>query len=375
MLSSRERLERAWSFREPDRVPIELGISSVLRDWPSARRVRDFVDNEADNFRGAPVADWGFFGLPSQRLEDVIEEVPGVFHRKRITQRTPIGDFHAIVRHSADVLDPGDFHWERRFINTLDEMARLADAPRAPIPILNEQYEKACARIGDRGLPMCSLPHALGALVRQSATEEVYGWMLTEPGLIHRFLDTAYAQQIQAVLAMGRLGMRPVFVTHAYEMLTPPWIGPRLFEEFVAPYDTQLHRAIHGIGARVRAHCHGSCFRFLSRFRQIGVDAIEPLEPPPFGDTDLAEAKRLVGEGMLLSGNIPSQMFHRWSVCDVRDSIRNAVRAAARGGGFTLRLSGGDLGPWNFADKAESAKAIENVEAYIDAAREFGRYA
>lgn len=374
IMTSRERLEAAWNFTEPDRVPIELGIAREVRDWPEAKRIREFVENEADNFQHVPSADWGFFGLPAERHEEVIEDRPGLFTRKRTTWRTAAGDFYAITRHSAEVLDAGDFHWERRFINSLDDFDRLSEASRPPLRVMAEEYEKACARIRGRGLPISGLEHALGMLVRHANTEEVYTWMLQEPRRIHGFLERVYVRQIEAIRRMGEAGMKPNFITYAYEMLIPPWLGPRQFEEFVVPYDRRLHDAIHAIGGRMRAHCHGACFSQLTRFAGLGVDSIEPLEPPPFGDTDLAAAKKLVGDRMLLSGNIPSQQFLTLRPDEVRAMVRAAVRAASGGGGFTLCLTGHSFGPWDFATRESAAAVIRNVEAFMDAALEFGRY-
>jgi hypothetical protein len=371
-MTSRERLEAAWSHTVPDRVPVELTIADEVRDWPEARRIRDFVENQADNFLFVPAADWGFSGLPAERREEIIEERPGHFTRKRTTWRTAAGDFFAVTRHMADVLDAGDYQWERRFIDSLEDFERLTEAPRPPLRVCNDEYEAACARIGGRGLPIAVLEHALGTLVRRANTAEVFAWLLQEPALVHRFLGRVCDRQVEAIRRMGELGMKPNFITYAYEMLLPPWLGPRQFDEFVAPYDRRLHAAIHAIGGRMRAHCHGACFKVLTRLADLGVDSIEPLEPPPFGDTDLAAAKQLVGDRMLLSGNIPSQQFLRLQPDDVRDMVAAAVSAAAAGGGFTLCLTGHGFGPWDFGERSSAAAVIRNVEAYIDATLEFG---
>lgn len=371
-MNSRERLEAAWSHRKPDRVPVELTIAREVRDWPEAARIRAFVENEADNFLWVPTADWGFFGLPAERSVEVIEERPDGHIRKRHTVRTPAGEFHALTRHSPEVLDAGDFHWERRYVHTFEDFVRLAEAPRPPVRVLAEEHRKGVEAIGGRGLPISGLEHALGMLVRHANTEAVYGWLLEEPALVHRFLEAVYGRQGEAVREMGRLGMQPNFITYAYEMLLPPWMGPRLFEDYVAPYDRALNGAIHAIGGRMRAHCHGACFQQLEKLAALGVDSIEPLEPPPYGDTDLAEAKRRVGDRMLLSGNITSQDFLRLRPEEVREKVRAAVKAAAAGGGFTLCLTGHAFGPWDFGTRDKAGPVIRNVEAYIDAAREFG---
>jgi hypothetical protein len=75
-LTSRERLEAAWNHAVPDRVPVELTMADEVRDWPEARRIREFVENQADNFLHVPAADWGFFGLPAERCEEITDYNP-----------------------------------------------------------------------------------------------------------------------------------------------------------------------------------------------------------------------------------------------------------------------------------------------------------
>ena len=151
-------------------------------------------------------------------------------------------------------------------------------------------------------------------------------------------------------------------------------MGRRRFDEVVFPYDKMVNDAVHKVGGKHRSHCHGNSMQFLERMSEMGVDATEPLEPPPFGDVDLAEVKRLVGDRMLLSGNVPSQSFMTMMRTEVRDCVRKAIAAAARGGGFTLRTTGGHAGVDPDLDKEQPRKIVQNMEAYVKAGLEFGTY-
>lgn len=373
-MTSRERLLTAAAFQEPDRVPIELYLGQKARELPETRRIVEFIDAQADNFIDVPGADWGFFGLDSQYSEEIIEDRPGEFRRIRRNQRTQAGDFYAITKHFYPHIDSPDYHWERRYIHSLDDLERLAEGPRTTRRIFAERQHDSVVRIGDRGVPIMGLAHPLGALVRQANMEEVYIWLVSEPSIVHHFLDRANAQVRDTICAMGQSGISGWFVTYAHEMLIPPWMGMRLFDEVVFPYDKMVNDAIHGIGGRHRSHCHGNSMHFLRRMSEMGVDATEPMEPPPFGDVDLREAKRQVGDRMLLSGNIPSQAFVHMSRKDVHDWVRKAISVAAPSGGFTLHTTGGHAGVDPDLDKDTLRKIIENVHAYIEAGMKFGTY-
>jgi hypothetical protein len=373
-MNSRERLLTAWSGLEPDRVPIELRLSPSALEFSRGQEIQRFVSEEADNFFGIGAVDWGFLGLPTQYTEEVIEDAPGDFLRKRRVHRTQVGEFYAITRHRYGELNATDFHWERRFIHTLDDMQRLAAAPREALPVDAGAFQRAVDDIGSRGAPLVGLLHPLGRLVRQATIEHVYGWLAAEPDLIHQFLERANDQVAQTVQSMSAAGVGPFYSVTAHEMLIPPWMSPRMFDEFVFQYDKRVNDTIHGCGGRLRAHCHDKVSTFLVQMSAMGIDALEPLEPPPFGDTDLRQAKRLVGDRMLLSGNIPSQNFILMSNEDVRQCVRQAMEAAAPGGGYTLRTTGGTAGTNAVKTPEQMETLLERIQAYIDAGLEFGRY-
>jgi len=217
--------------------------------------------------------------------------------------------------------------------------------------------------------------HGLGRLVRSATMDDMYAWFYEEPALVHRFQEAVTAQVVATVERMTPPpGQNLCFGLCAHEMLIPPWMGHRLFDEFVLPYDRQVCGAIRERGGTIRAHCHGNCLDFLEKFADIGIGAIEPLEGPPYGNIDLAEAKRRVRGRMLLSGNIASQEFVRLTPEDVRQQVRDAIRAAAPGGGFSLRTTGGRAGTQVAMPDEAMRRVIQNCEAYILAGLEYGQY-
>ncbi|MHB9130703.1 MAG: uroporphyrinogen decarboxylase family protein [Armatimonadota bacterium] len=359
-MTHRERLETAWSFREPDRVPIELGLTELMQQDPRAARLIALVEEHADNFIGVPGASFGFLGFPYLGgREEVIEERPGEFKRILRVTETPAGTFTAITYHPEGA---EDYHWEKRYLTSVDELRLLAEAPRAPMTIHKDAWAEAVAKVGDSGVPIIYLFHPLGALVRSATMEDVYTWLYDEADLIHRYLAETTAQVVDVLERMLRDGVGPYFVTYAHEMFIPPWMGTELYDAFVMPYDRLIGDVIHRYGGKWRAHCHGRCMDFLERFADCGIDAVEPLEILPTGDVDLAEAKRRVGTRMLLSGNIPSERFVSMTPEEVRAMVREAIDVGAPGGGFSLATSNGH---GLQCTEAEMGRVIENCEAYM----------
>ncbi|MCX7012874.1 MAG: hypothetical protein NTW86_10015 [Candidatus Sumerlaeota bacterium] len=372
-MTHKDRIETAWAFREADRVPIEISISPEWRQHPLAERLMELIHEHADNFVKVPGPEFGFMGLPNRYTETVVEKKPGEYEKRLRVRETPAGTFTAITYHPDGVTR--DFHWEKRYVSCLGDLEKLALAPRTPALWDRQAHRARTREIGGSAMPYVGLFHPLGSLTRNANMEKVYTWFHDEPGLAHRYLTAANAQVVATIEAMQPFPEEGLtFLSSAHEMLIPPWMGHRLFDEFVFSYDEAVYQTVHKRGGRIRAHCHGKCMGFLEKFAQMGIDAIEPLECAPRGDVDLSKAKRLVGKRMLLSGNVVSEDFFRTTPDEVRERVRRAIRAGARGGGFTLRTSGGAAGTGTDMPEEDMMRVIRNCETYILAGLEFGQY-
>ncbi len=59
--SERKRLEYALSFREADRVPIELWVPDNLKDYPKAQGLVELVNEYCGAFKGPTIVNAGLF--------------------------------------------------------------------------------------------------------------------------------------------------------------------------------------------------------------------------------------------------------------------------------------------------------------------------
>jgi uroporphyrinogen-III decarboxylase len=73
----------------------------------------------------------------------------------------------------------------------------------------------------------------------------------------------------------------------------------------------------------------------------MGVDVLNPIEPPPLGDITLKEAIEITGNGMGLEGNIEISSLLLGSEEEVRSLIRNTVIESRNSDRFILCLSAG----------------------------------
>ena len=141
---------------------------------------------------------------------------------------------------------------------------------------------------------------------------------------------------------------------------------PAMFRRQVLP---AVQRAIQlATAAGIPTHVHAcgpekELVRIMAEETDLTI--IDPLEPPPMGDCDLAELKRLYGGKIILKGNLhTTDVMLRGSVAAVVAASRQAIDDAAAGGGFILSTG----------DQCGRDTPDENLTAMVATARTYGRY-
>ncbi len=76
-------------------------------------------------------------------------------------------------------------------------------------------------------------------------------------------------------------------------------VGPRIYEEFVFPYEKKLVDAIHEMGLPVRLHICGNTQRILAGIARLGVDIFDLDYCVPMN-----KARELMGPKQVIFGNI-----------------------------------------------------------------------
>ncbi len=137
-------------------------------------------------------------------------------------------------------------------------------------------------------------------------------------------------------------------------------ISPKLFDEFIAPYDAELIELAHEAGQKIVYHTCGGMMPILENIAAINPDAVETLTPPEMGgDMDLKEAKRRIGERVCMIGGF--DQFHCFVNCspdETRAAVRRCFEEAGDGGGYILSPSD------HFFDAD-----LELIEAFAEEAR------
>ncbi|MBI2939565.1 MAG: hypothetical protein HYY04_03935 [Chloroflexi bacterium] len=141
---------------------------------------------------------------------------------------------------------------------------------------------------------------------------------------------------------------------------------PQAFRELYLPTFQKQTRMCKEAGVPTMVHSCGKERQLVEIFAsESDLDCINPLEPPPMGDCDLAEVKQKFGHRLSLMGNLhTTEVMLHGTPEDVARAAREAIDAAGKGGGFILSTG----------DQCGRDTPDENIFTLVRTAREYGRY-
>lgn len=377
-MTSRERMLIAMTSGQPDRVPAAPDISNMIPCRLTGKPFWDIYLHGDPPLWRAYVDAVRHFGIDGWFTYGTIE-----FHRRtdqrqwstetvsrtserivtRTTCRTPAGDL--VSETTYYVADPPTL--TRKWITDIRaDMAKL----RYFFPKITgydaAPLQEMRAYLGEDG--------ALGACVGLPGFHDLFGWF--DGGLeavAYAWADrpddvrelTSWQQADLLRQAEMLLDARPDFLLIGASGL---WTmsTPAAFRELSLPTLKAITRIARQAGIPTMLHSCGR-ERELARIcaEETDLDCINPLEPPPMGDCDLAEIKRQFGNRLALMGNLhTTQVMLLGTPKKVMCAARQAIEAAGKGGGFILSTG----------DQCGRDTPDANIRALVAAAERHGRY-
>jgi hypothetical protein len=158
-------------------------------------------------------------------------------------------------------------------------------------------------------------------------------------------------------------GVEMVYCSTFYESMSAGW-SPSLYRELFLPRIREHMELTHRYGALYHLYDDGRMAGTLPMWREIGVDLVSTVCPPPSGDVTLAEARRLAGSDVCLNGGIDTvNMIWRGTPAAIEAAVIEAIQAAASpDGGYILGTS----------DSITEETPPENFRAFFQAANRHG---
>jgi len=374
-MTARERILATLRHVEPDRVPISPRVSAWLMAQYGDASLASHLERlpEMDLMHVVPD------GTP-----DYLDSYPDEYDLPEVEvcqRRYRRGDFKVVERtfhtpagalSDRTEIPPRGGHYgvSPNRVKTEHLVKGPADLKALSylLPPVNTDYDflrRQARQLGERGVLMVcvrsALDHNAGfARPLQSLMTDYYDDRAFFDELVGMFHRRSLAQ-IKAALEGGA---EFIFGSWYFNSLSAGW-SPAIFAEVFVPQIRQHVELTHSYGAFYDYYDDGKLNETMEMIAAAGVDVLETCTPPPVGDFDLPLAKRKIGRKTTLKGYVDLlYVVKRGTPELVEETVRRAMETAKPGGGFIIGSS----------DSFREGTPRENITAYFEACKKYGRY-
>ncbi|GAK60523.1 hypothetical protein U27_00420 [Candidatus Vecturithrix granuli] len=202
------------------------------------------------------------------------------------------------------------------------------------IPALCDQYPEYCLATGSFSVQDFINGVAFGRGVEQTLIDiaqrdPVYLYIVEKR---HQFYMEVTERSLQA--AKGRIDL--VLCGDDFGTQRDLLISPRTFDRLFAPKKQEFFEMVHSYGAKISHHCCGSSAKLIPRFIQIGMDALQTIQPQAAGMNPY-QLKEQFGSQITLHGAVDVQGWLQAATpTEIEREILRLMEVVGAGGGFIL---------------------------------------
>jgi len=374
-MTSRERLLNAIRCRPVDRVPINTyelcarNSQSFENNQPSYQGLMQFIREHTDAVAMWNPAGNGVFALSAHPTEITYTRETEAARGLTTTRYQAVTPSRRVLRWTDKVYKDVMTIWHTEHIcKTLQDVDDFLSVPFVPAAYDASDYARIRSEVGEHGIIMASVgdPACTAMEIMEFGAATV--WAMTETGHFAQAMQEIHRRNMINLENMLKAQVVDLYRICGPEYITPPYLPPRFFERFVAPYVTEMTALIHRYGGLVRIHSHGRIGQVLDMILTCGADAIDPCEAPPDGDIELSEVKRRVRGKLCVFGNVQLKLLEHGSPQQVRSTVIRLMQQAKDGYGYVIMPT---ASPINIP---LSPKTEENYRVFIQTALEYGAY-
>ena len=342
-MTSKERVQAAFDFREPDRVPCWLGASPEFIE----KAVSELNVTDEEELRQ-------LFGDDFRRV--VAPYLPADPEK---WEETPFGIPREGIGYGMAACNPlREAGMEE--INAYD----WPDPERIDISGIRCRAEKHYEQFAILGGDWSPFWHDLTDLI---GMENMFIKMFTEPELIERLLDRIMDYYLDVNIRIFEEAADLIdifFIGNDFGSNTGPLLDTGLFDRFIVPHLRRLTSLGHQYGLKVMLHCCGGFRELIPSMVAAGLDGLHAIQPSCRG-MDLQELKRDFGDRILFNGCIDSNfVLIRGRPDYVRLKTEQTIDIMRPGGGFIAGAS---------HDYLLEETPVENVHAMFETIKTYGK--
>ncbi len=287
-MTSRQRLLCALRLGTPDRVPVApFGMGTIDPESQLGQQLIECTDIFLDVYcEGDAVLG---------RAARVHTETEG--DQTITVYETPQGPLQSVTRRTATTSAQVKFACQ-----SPKDADKILAMPYEPPQVDVRKYHYWSEKLGEEGLVMGSSGDGVNWVAEMFSPQDFCLLWAEAPEKMIQLVDVATDRLGHCYRQLGEAGVR------AFRIIGGEYVsvqlGPQAYQRLVVEPDRRLVDIIHEYDGIAYFHNHGPMTRYYDQLLQIGIDAVDPLEAPPWGDCDIAEAKRRIGHQICLVGNI-----------------------------------------------------------------------
>ncbi|MBT3268556.1 hypothetical protein HN371_15480 [Candidatus Poribacteria bacterium] len=342
-----ERIRRAMTFQEGDRVPIW--------DYIDNTTVVDHFSEEGDSYADAMVKTYhglgidlcrGFGASYSEEQDQHAEEVTGE-QSSRVTGRS-----NWRVRYPIESLED-----LRAYKTEPTDLDHIREHWPAGIRANQELFAPHTMYVPGSG---CGFHGTFGLM-----GQERFGYYIYDaPKELERLLEVAGETAARYATVAAEEQLAPIhFIGDDIAYKDALLYSPEYLRRTFVPMLKRCVDILHAADIQVVYHSDGCLWEIMDDLMDMGIDGLNPIEP--LAGMTLQKLHARYGDDLLLVGGIDcSQLLPLGTPDDIRATVRDDMRAVAPGGGLFIGSSS-ELTP---------STPLENSLAFYEACRTYGTY-
>ncbi len=389
-MTGRERIALAMGHKFPDRVPVMCQLATGHYFLNTDIRPHKIWFSSEGFAEALVTLQWRYRfdgilinipGRPENALSDVVSlketrdgEVltwangdttlipwnDNAQHTVADQSRPARADFAAIDPDTLDVIDDlAGYIWNIYHIPCL--AGKTQKGPLAEIPAyFFRTIDLVKERVGDdvslHGEVFSPLTHFVELFGYENALMN----FIMDGAKAHAILERLTEASITWAVAQARHGVDAVLISSAF--VGGPFLSRKMYKEFVVPYERRVTEAVKTTGVPVYTHTCGSIGDRLELMLETGTQGIDTLDPPPLGNTELADAKARIGDKVFIKGNMNGvELLAMQTREEVIAHASERIRIGKPGGGYILSTACSvppKMEPWKLELLAPLAEEI-----------------
>ncbi|MBP7343583.1 MAG: hypothetical protein GXY21_10535 [Clostridiaceae bacterium] len=378
-MTSRERLLAVLNKTMPDRIPISPRMSYWMRDYYGGsgyfelmkmRNEFSFdpifqIDISPPNFPYTQFIDYSKFDditvdMKSERKDRMLY-VDRTIHTPKgiLTDRmfyAPNDPIFGLGPNPEKAVG---------LVKTIDDLEKMAYLLPDPEKFCNSNFSLVDKALGDNGIvevrPHSGVDHLL---VDSLGFENALMMLYDDPELFKAALKMFHTYYKRCLIFALERGAKIIFESWYNCSLSAGW-SPAVWREYFMPCIIEDAAITHSYGAYFHFYDDGKIMPLLDDFKQIKMDLLSTLcSKESGGDVDAVIIKEKLDKVISLKGYVSLTKILMGTVKEVEEMTQYACEVLGKGGGYILGTS----------DSIRNGSPIENVRAFFETGRRYGKY-